>query len=337
MKHQKKLPVIFTAFANPKDDLGNLILEQNGIQDVFSRLCAEGIIQAHLVRTSTDLNAYFRFLITWQNQISIFHFGGHANSQKLEFQDVPSFFAPLAKELVQRNKESLKLVFLNGCTTRAHVQTLFDLGLGAVIATTNSIPDRLASSFAIHFYENLAQGDQLKQAYESAYNLAHAKSQSSRSLILRWSESNEELSNGSADDVPWKLYYKDPSNLAYSLTAVAPKSTLASNAPNDALAKARRDIQNIVDHHQQAQLAADQEKQYLLFLVKNNLEKTLELLSTRVQKNASDPKLLNWVILQQSIYQDLEHQRLMGIINAVRYQEQINELKTSILAMIHQL
>ncbi|HRI60578.1 MAG TPA: hypothetical protein PK228_12660, partial [Saprospiraceae bacterium] len=114
MKSAPTTPVIFTAFANPHGDLANLTREQNGIQDALGPLEAAGKLK-HLLRTDTDLNAFFDFLQRWKNQLVIFHYAGHANSEALSLQNAPTFFKPLAEELLARNPESLQLVFLNGC------------------------------------------------------------------------------------------------------------------------------------------------------------------------------------------------------------------------------
>lgn len=179
MKSAPTTPVIFTAFANPHGDLTNLVLEQNGIQDALGPLEAGGKLK-HLLRTDTDLNAYFDFLRRWQNQIVIFHYAGHANSEALSLQNANTFFKPLAEELLARNPDSLQLVFLNGCSTHGHVQTLFDLGAPAVIATSASVDDKQAMQLAIRFYGNLAQGDNIETAYKSAANYVKGSSTEAR-------------------------------------------------------------------------------------------------------------------------------------------------------------
>jgi hypothetical protein len=166
-KKSEYLPVILTVFANPKDDLNCLKEEQNGIQNALMPLEKDNKIK-HLIRSYTDLDSYFNFLRQWKNQISIFHYGGHADAERFALQDMHAFFEPLAKELTDRNKNSLILVFLNGCSTYAHVKTLFDLGVRAVIATSINTDDSIAAKFAIRFYENLANDDDLLGAYKSA-------------------------------------------------------------------------------------------------------------------------------------------------------------------------
>jgi hypothetical protein len=204
-------PVIFTAFANPEGDLKNLNEEQKGIQRKLLAIDQQQIIR-HLISTQTNLEDYFDFLQQYENQISIFHFAGHANSEVLSLQNAPTFFKPLAAELVLRNPNSLQLVFLNGCSTYAHVQTLFDLGVPAVIATLVDVADNLAMKFSVRFYDNLAKGDNIPTAYNSAANYAKGSSQENRFRFLgsikNWKEVNQ-----NEQEFPWGLYIREGVNL----------------------------------------------------------------------------------------------------------------------------
>lgn len=234
MKPPPTLPVIFTAFSNPRGDLANLTPEQNGIQDALGPLEARGKIK-HLLRTDTDLNACFDFLKRWENQIALFHYAGHANSESLSLQNADTFFKPLAEELLARNPESLLLVFLNGCSTRAHVQTLFDLGAPAVIATAADIGDHQAMQFALRFYRNLAEGDSIEAAYKSAANYIRGGSAEARFRhlgeiqIWRGVLPVEEL--GSA--FPWGLYVRE--GVSLQNTSIIIKSAIVLRVNKDSL------------------------------------------------------------------------------------------------------
>lgn len=215
-------PVIFTAFANPKGDLVNLTKEQNGIQDILMPLVRSGKIKNHLVRTDTDMDAYFDFMREWENQICIFHYAGHANSEGITLQNAHTFFEPLARELTIRNQDVLQLVFLNGCSTYSHIKILFDLGVKAVIATAVSINDDLAMHFAMRFYKNLAAGDTLDRAYQSAANYIKGKHTSEKRFqyfgrtirdinIPGFQEDPPEGSNAAV--FPWGLYVNGGDNI----------------------------------------------------------------------------------------------------------------------------
>lgn len=213
------LPVVLTVFANPLKDLGSLDRERNKIQSVLlpldDRQCK------HIIRSDTSLADYFEFLKKWKNQLAIFHYGGHANSQGLKLADHAGFFSPLAKELARRNKESLQLVFLNGCSTHHHVQTLLEQGVKSVIATRVAVGDGLASDFAVQFYKNMASGDSIGEAFESTCNFMEAvQSEQGKSYRI---EATPVLWRGSIPQAPepelfpWRLYTLDEAYLDYAL------------------------------------------------------------------------------------------------------------------------
>ena len=201
-----ELPVIFTAFANPKGDLQSLNDELNGIQDAFLRI--KGIRHEH--RIDTNLDAYFDFLQRFKNQIRIFHYGGHANSEVLSLQNANTLFSPIANELIGRNKASLQLVFLNGCSTYSHVKTLFKGNVPAVIATSAAVPDKTAMIFAVRFYKNLANGDDILEAYASATNYALGTNEPNEPT--RWAEIIGSENN--TNEFPWGLYVGEGVNLS---------------------------------------------------------------------------------------------------------------------------
>ncbi|OJJ19695.1 hypothetical protein BKI52_19375 [marine bacterium AO1-C] len=232
--------VIFTGFANPHGDLTCLTQEQHGIQDVLSALEKQGQFQKLLQRTDLSLTKYFDILRTWENKINIFHFGGHANSQDIRLQDRSIFFEPLAQELNLRNPDALQLVFLNGCATEPHVQTLFDLGVKAVIATSVSIGDQLASLFAICFYQNLAQGDTIGKAFQSTFHYAEAQQKGQRvyrileqpvDWALRDSVQKDEEDKG----LPWGLYVNDKKALNYTIIGAEPSLATPQNSPTQVI------------------------------------------------------------------------------------------------------
>ncbi|WP_299462872.1 CHAT domain-containing protein [uncultured Microscilla sp.] len=219
------LPVVFTVFANPKQDLEYLTEEQNAIQSMLMPLDEKQC--KHIVRSDTHLADYFEFLKRWKNRIAIFHYGGHANSVGLKLVDHDSFFTPLAKELAKRNKDALQLVFLNGCSTHYHVKTLFEAGVKSVIATRVAVGDKLASDFAVQFYNNIASGDNLREAFESTCHYIEAVQGGQgkryrieatpmlwRGSVKRNSEEDEKL--------PWRLYTLDEAYLEYALPPEAP-------------------------------------------------------------------------------------------------------------------
>jgi hypothetical protein len=215
-------PTVFTAFANPKGDLKSLSEEQNKIKDALQGLMAKGEIN-HADRGEMDKKQFFDYLSTWENRISLFHYAGHADENGLALQDIHAKFDPLADELLLRNKASLCVVVLNGCSTQAHVKGLLDKGVKAVIATSSPVGDTAATEFAIRFYENLANGDTLRVAYESAANLV--KVGRSERRFRHWGEILRDtgFEDMTSDEFPWGLYISDDERvLQYTLCGGMP-------------------------------------------------------------------------------------------------------------------
>lgn len=114
------------------------------------------------------------------DQIRIFHFGGHASSSTLLFEDEagkPS--AAHANGLADYlgKASGLVLVFLNGCSTEPQVRRLRAAGVKAVVATTHAIEDAVAAEFAEALYAELAVRP-LRAAFDAAVS----------ALQVRWGD-----------------------------------------------------------------------------------------------------------------------------------------------------
>jgi WD40 repeat protein len=113
---------------------------------------------------------------------------------------------------------NLKLVFLNGCSTRPQVQSLLDAGVPVVIATARPIKDKLARQFAVAFYEALTAGGEaapaggrsLRAAFEAAqaYVLGQPRIDGrARDLIdADTPQSAQDITNGWG--MPWDLFIR---------------------------------------------------------------------------------------------------------------------------------
>ncbi len=111
----------------------------------------------------------------YKDELRIFHFSGHAGKSVLQVnQDeytAKIIFAEGLSGSVGLFCQGLKLVFLNGCSTRDQAEFFLKNGVCAVIATTKPVRDKVARAFAIRFYENFtgAQFDlNLQQAFDAA-------------------------------------------------------------------------------------------------------------------------------------------------------------------------
>ena len=165
------LPVIFLAFANDRRDyLYNLTEEQNGIRNALRSAERNGLCEV-VYETDTDIDKIFRTFDEYQDRIAIFHYGGHAEDYSLllkaasgerQYARSEGLMAFLAQQ------KGLQLAFINGCCSRQQAEALRDAGVPAVIGTAQPIDDQAATLLSIQFYESLAAGRTLDQAWQAA-------------------------------------------------------------------------------------------------------------------------------------------------------------------------
>ncbi|MCY7359696.1 MAG: CHAT domain-containing protein, partial [Rudanella sp.] len=113
--------------------------------------------------------------------LALFHFSGHAGKTVLQLEDKVAEGKGITvlqlEDKVAEGKgiadllglcKNLQLVFLNGCSTRQHIELLRAAGVRAmVIATSTPVNDTVAKDFALRFYETLVQQVSLQQAIET--------------------------------------------------------------------------------------------------------------------------------------------------------------------------
>ena len=110
---------------------------------------------------------------TYRDDIRIFHFAGHAGAARLQtnFLGKPRYtFAEGLAGNVGLFGKGLKLVFLNGCSTKDQVDFFLRNGVPAVIATRKPLSDFYACDFARLFYESFTGNSTLEEAFEAAKN-----------------------------------------------------------------------------------------------------------------------------------------------------------------------
>lgn len=169
-------PVIFLAFANDRDDtvgyLRNLPDETRRLRAALESAEQAGLCEVVIRSNSTAADIFKVFQDRkYRNRIGIFHYGGHANGYQLLLESAAGQAASadaggLAAFLAQQ--QGLQLVFLNGCSTLQQSQGLLDANISAVISTSRSIDDRVATEFSYHFYQALGSGAGLQKAFDEA-------------------------------------------------------------------------------------------------------------------------------------------------------------------------
>ena len=176
-------PVLFFAFANEEGRfLEYLKRESTTIHQALLPADAKGFVK--LVRAeSTEIDDLFRFFQAYHGRMAVFHFAGHANGKQLNLEGQSAGMQELA-QLIAEQKDTLRLVFLNGCGTAGQVQYLHNLGIPVVVATNCPVDDPKAQAFASRFYAAMANHYSLEGAFLHAKTHLELKYQKSANIFL---------------------------------------------------------------------------------------------------------------------------------------------------------
>lgn len=168
------LPIGLFAYSNPKNDLDRLIFEQKAIRKIFEKAEKVGIcdpIERPAVDFSTLINTFQNS--RYSERICIFHYGGHAGDYELLLTDSKINAKPFNNFLSKIY--SLKLVFLNGCSTKDQAEDLKQLKIPAIIATSQDVPDDSGNFFSEIFYYGLVEGFTIRQSFNQAKDATCSK------------------------------------------------------------------------------------------------------------------------------------------------------------------
>jgi hypothetical protein len=210
-------PVFLFVFANPRRDLA-LNRETSGIRAALrSRRDIELVVLDHPALAEIEDAFQER-----RHQIVAFHYSGHANGfqqmlesesgaeQKIQVAGFAQFLA---------SQESLRFIFLNGCSTGGQVDDFFAAGVPCVLATTQDVADERATTFSLRFYSGLASGADLRTAYQEA--VGSAKAQDNRLVLTDHSETRG-IRVGLKRETPspafpWQLHLQDDQVAGWTL------------------------------------------------------------------------------------------------------------------------
>ncbi len=206
----ERLPVVFLAFANSADD--HLAMLKDESREVFRAL--QGLQQQNGLRIhreeSSGVAELYEDLLAYDQDVVVFHYAGHADGARLHLEEGAGSAQGLAKLLGQQS--GLKLVFLNGCATKDQVNQLHAAGVPAVIATSVKINDDKATHFATAFYQSLAQGHSIQEAFDSASAYLEARfdaddpNRPSFKRFIAWED--EEETAEEEQGFEWALYVR---------------------------------------------------------------------------------------------------------------------------------
>ena len=238
-------PVILLASANSATEfLRELEIERGAIDRALRGFSDNRFIQVVQVG-HTSLGELFDECNRYAPRLAIFHYSGHASGTQLLLENDGGAQAANATGLAQLfgQMKSLQLVFLNGCATRAQVETLFAQGVKAVIATAAPIQDGAARDFAKQFYSALATTHRptIHEAFLRAQALMKANAQAGHEVHEFRGMGDEDEPAATTTEMLWGLYVRPGGDeaLRWRLPdAAAHQVTFVTSAPSLSLPQA---------------------------------------------------------------------------------------------------
>ena len=200
------MDVLFLAFSNSQEDrLPNLEREE---ESVYRLLAPRALQQQFMLHRESyaNISRIHEYLVLFRNNLSVFLYSGHAGKDKLLLDDTNALSAGIAQALGQCSK--LKMVVLNGCSTKGQVQELLKQGVPLVIATSAPINDELATNFSIRFFQALKE----QASFGEAFELAVAETLTQKAITVHRDITFDltEDSEIKDDKEPiWGIFYKE--------------------------------------------------------------------------------------------------------------------------------
>jgi CHAT domain-containing protein len=167
-----KIKILFLA-ANPVDAGYRLRLDEEAREidekiQIGSKRDAFEVVAQWSTRPSDLQKALLRY------NPDIVHFSGHGSKQQgIILEDRDGNMTPVSKSalisLFRILKDNIKILFLNACHSNVQITALRET-IDFTIAMKTSIGDKAAVTFAAHFYQALAFGRSVLDAFELAKN-----------------------------------------------------------------------------------------------------------------------------------------------------------------------
>lgn len=232
---ENKLPVVFLSFANiPSNPLPSLVEEEDKLKRILTPKANKQFLQLHSESNANASNIP-DFLTGFDNRVVIFHYGGHAESQKLLLTDQEVNGKGLA-EMISLQK-GLRLVFLNGCATLDQVDALLKLEVPVVVATSTEVNDHQAKEFAIQFYRGLSEGHSILQSFmmaraELTFKAGDQEIPIELHRAIGKIKREEIVREDAPQEFPWGLYYTEDEDLQWTLPQEVTTITPVRSNPN---------------------------------------------------------------------------------------------------------
>jgi hypothetical protein len=205
-----KLPVIFLTFANDKVDdalyLRNLPKELHGIRTALAKAEKAGLCEI-IERTAATVNDIFDTFQDprYKDRIAIYHYGGHASGNQLMLETLEGGHgASHSDGLVPflGRQKGLQLVFFNGCSSQEQALELSEAGVPAVVGTSSAINDEIATELSDRFYNGMAAGHTIYEAWLEAIDILKTKNNTKKRKGLK-------LRRDKSSDFPWSMHIRN--------------------------------------------------------------------------------------------------------------------------------
>ncbi|MCB9266455.1 MAG: hypothetical protein H6558_15605 [Lewinellaceae bacterium] len=217
------MSLVFLAYANGRSEpLPSLSREEEQVYSLLSRRAARHDFSVHRDANAT-LPKVAEYLIRFREDLCVFAFSGHAGRDRLLLEDQAVQGEGIAGLLGQCPQ--LRLVALNGCSTRGQARRLMQLPNGpAVISTSAPVGDLAATQFAISFFQAFSeQHATVREAFDIGFSAARAAARepislpTGRTLALGVGEAEEpwwglDVPPGRPQNLDWKLPEKKDGN-----------------------------------------------------------------------------------------------------------------------------
>lgn len=175
------LPLFIISFANnPLNPLSSLKKEELGVKKVIDEIKLYGCdIEVEYPTTREEIVDLLK-IETNRERLYLFSYSGHAYGDRLITEEETTYAYGLANLLAEcRN---VQCVVLNGCSTEKQVfliQESFkatNMTTPAIVATSASVGDEIATEFNIHFFQQLLTfGYSINDAFSLAIALINTK------------------------------------------------------------------------------------------------------------------------------------------------------------------
>jgi serine/threonine protein kinase len=209
------IPVVCLAFANERNEKGylrGLTLEFKAILKALEPARRAGKIELKLLPAATADDIANAFQDTYfEGRIRVFHYAGHADAEELWLEGEGGgnqSFSSLGLSRFLGAQDSLQFVFLNGCATQQHADLLLNANIPSVLVTSEKINDDQARIFADRFYQGLASGAHLKEAFVEGEAFILGNTQNVQQDIHRglfWNKNDEK----EQIQFPWRMFHKE--------------------------------------------------------------------------------------------------------------------------------